>query len=107
MPKHSKRQSHPYEVSIPDFTSWTNKKMIFMNAVQGGVVYLNCVPFTVGEVMKHIGLYIFHGVVPSPQVEMKFQSTKKMKLMVVTSSMKPLAQERRRGTDNSKLFLPL
>ena len=107
MSKHSKRQSHPDEVSIADFTSWTNKKMIFMNAVQGGVVYLNCVPFTVGEVMKHIGLYIFHGVVPSPQVEMKFQSTKKMKLMVVTSSMKPLAQERRRGTDNSKLFLPL
>ena len=30
--------------------------MVFMNAGQGGFVYLNYVPFTVDEVMKHIGL---------------------------------------------------
>jgi len=42
----------------------------------GGSIYPNCVPFSVDEVKKHIGLYIFHGIAPSPQVEMKFQSTK-------------------------------
>ena len=53
MPKHSKSQSHTEKVSIADFTSWTNKKMIFMNAGQGGVVYQNCVNFTVDGVIKH------------------------------------------------------
>ena len=47
MPKHSKRQSHPDEVSIADLASCTKNKL---------VVYPNCVPFTVDEVMKHIGL---------------------------------------------------
>ena len=81
--------------------------MIFMNAGQGGVVYPNGISFTVDKVMKHIGLYIFHGLAPSPQVEMRFQSTIKIKSMVVTSYMKPLAQEQRRGTSNPKIVLPL
>ena len=75
MPKKSKRQSHPSEVSIADFASWTNKKILLMNAGKGGVQYPNCVPFDVDETMKHIGLYMFHGLSPSPQIEMKFQST--------------------------------
>ena len=79
-----------------------------MNAGQGGVVYPNCVPFTMDEFMKHKRLYIFNGLASSPQVEMEFQSTKKTKLIVVvTSSMKPLAQEQQRGTENSNIFLPL
>ena len=75
MPKHSKRQSHPDEVTVADFTTWTNKKMILMNAGKGGSVYPNCHPFSVDEVMQHIGLYILQGLAPSPQIEMKFQST--------------------------------
>ena len=72
MPKDSNRHSHTDEVSISDLTSWTNKKMVFMNAGQGGVMYLNCVTFTVDDVIKHIGLYILHGLAPSPQEETKF-----------------------------------
>ena len=37
-------------------------------------MYPNFVPFTVDYVMKRIGLYIFHGLAPSTQVEIKFQS---------------------------------
>jgi len=76
---HSKRQAHPDEVSIADLTSWTNKKLLLMNAGSGGSIYPNCVQFSVDKVKKHLGLYIFHGIVPSPQVEMKFQSTKNNK----------------------------
>ena len=47
-----------------------------MNADRGGSVYLNCLPFSVDENMQHIGLYILQGLAPSPQIEMKFQSTK-------------------------------
>ena len=32
MPKHAKRQSHPDTVTIADFTSWTNKKILLANA---------------------------------------------------------------------------
>ena len=71
MPKHSKCQSHPDKLSIADLTSLTNNKIIFMNAGQGGFLYPNCILFTVYEVMKQIGLYIFHGLSPSLQVEIK------------------------------------
>ena len=51
-------------------------KLLLMNAIPGGSIYPNCTPFAVDDVMKHLGLYIFHIIAPSPQVEMKFQSTK-------------------------------
>ena len=51
-----------------------------MNAGKGGSIYPNCKPVTVDEMMQHIGLYILHGLAPSPQVEMKFQSTKQNKV---------------------------
>ena len=72
MPKHSKRHAHRNEVSIADFTSWTNRKMILMNAGKGGSLYPHCNPFTVDEVMQHIGIYIWNGLSPSPQIDMKF-----------------------------------
>ena len=48
-----------------------------MNAGEGGSVYPKCQPFTVDEICKHIGIYIFYELTPSPQVEMKFQSSKR------------------------------
>ena len=75
MPKHSKRHAYRDVVSIADFTSWTNKKMILMNAGKGGTLYPHCNPFTVDEVMKHIGKSILNGLSPSPQTDMKFQSS--------------------------------
>ena len=71
MPINSKRQAHPDEVTTADFTPWTNKKLLLMNAGSGGIIFPKCTPFAVDEVIKHLGLYIFHGIAPSPQVEMK------------------------------------
>ena len=49
--------------------------MIHMNAGKGGTLYPHYNPFTVDEVMKHIGIYIWNGLSPSPQIDMKFQSS--------------------------------
>ena len=76
MPIHYKIQAHPDEVTISYFTSYTNKKLLLMNAGPGGSIYPNFAPCAVDEVMKHLGIYIFHVILPSPRVEMKFQSTK-------------------------------
>lgn len=45
------------------------------NSGEGGTQYLSFKPFTVNEVMQHIGLYILHGIAPSPQIEMKLESS--------------------------------
>ena len=54
-----KRKSHSDEVTIGYFTSWTNKKLILMNAGPCGSIYPNYKKFAVDEVMKHIGIYAF------------------------------------------------
>ena len=46
-----------------------------MNAGKGGTLYPHYNPFTVDEVMKHIGIYIWNGLSPSPQIDLKFQSS--------------------------------
>ena len=48
--------------------------MIRMNAGKGRSVYSKCKPFTVDEMMQHIGLYVSHGLAPSHQIKMNFQS---------------------------------
>ena len=58
MPINSKRQAHPDEVTIADFISWTKNKLILSNVGPGGIIYPNCTPFSVDEVMKHLGIYI-------------------------------------------------
>ena len=45
-----------------------------MNAGQKDGVYPNFVKFTTEEIEKHIFLYVFQGLSPSPRVEMKFKS---------------------------------
>ena len=53
--------------------SWTNTKARMMNAGLGGK-YSDFVDFSLVELMRHVGLYLFHGLSPSPQVEMKFKT---------------------------------
>ena len=74
MPREKRRQENPDVVSIVDFTTWTNTKAVMENAGPGGVLYPEFTPFSNDEVMQHLGLYIVHGLAPSPQVSMKFQS---------------------------------
>ena len=46
--------------------------------MQGGAsVYPNCKPFIVDGLCGHIGVYIFHELAPSPQLDMEFQLTSK------------------------------
>ena len=53
--------------------SWTNMKAMMLNGGLGGT-YNSFTPFSLRELMKHVALYLFHGLSPSPQVEMKFRS---------------------------------
>ena len=55
-------------------TSFTNHKALLSSAGTEGKVYPDYIPFTNDELRKHIGLYMVHGLAPSPQVSMKFSS---------------------------------
>ena len=56
--------------------SWTNTKAHMQNAGLGGGKYPDFKNFTLDELLRYFGLYLFHGLSPSPKVEMKFQSSK-------------------------------
>lgn len=47
-------------------TKWTNMKVILAGAREGGTCYRDFHPFTVKEIQKHLGIYVFNGVAPSP-----------------------------------------
>ena len=58
--------------SIELLTKWTNQKAILAGAGKDGTCYKDFFPFTAQEFRQHIGLYIFHGLSPSPRVENNF-----------------------------------
>ena len=60
--------------SMENALSWTNTKARMQNAGLGGR-YPDFKDFTLDELMKHTILYLFQGLSPSPQVEMKFKSS--------------------------------
>lgn len=60
--------------TVGDWCKFTNLKAMLSNAGKDGTIYKDFVPFTVHEIMKHIGVYFIHGVSPSPQVEQKMRS---------------------------------
>jgi hypothetical protein len=62
---------HP---SICTWTKYTNNKAISCQAGAGGAIYRKFKPFSMVEIRQHLRLYIFNGLAPSPQVEMKFQA---------------------------------
>jgi hypothetical protein len=74
--------SNPYEwfeafcpTKLTDlWTSYTNVKALKANAGNKGRIYPDFIPFKPDELRQHIGVYILHGLSPSPQLTMKFQS---------------------------------
>ena len=52
---------------------WTNQRAT-LDCAALGVEYNSFKPFTLEELMRHIGLYLLHGLSRSPQVEMKFKA---------------------------------
>ena len=47
-----------------------------MNAGQADSLYPNFKPFAVDEIRQHVGLHAFHGISPSPKINMKFKNQK-------------------------------
>ena len=62
------------QFSMESCLSWTNTKARVQNAGLGGI-YPDFIDFKLDELMKHTALYLFQGISPSPQVEMKFKSS--------------------------------
>ena len=71
-----KIQSHTKEIRVSQFTTCLHNKLIFINTGECGTIYPKYDPFTVYEVMKHIGLHISNGLVTSPKVETEYWSAK-------------------------------
>ena len=55
------------------WTTFTNMKAMLANAGQEGEIYPDFTRFTTNELRKHLGVYIFHGLCPSPEIGMKFR----------------------------------
>ena len=77
LPVHRRRQDHPDVFTLEEMTTWTNRKAYLSNAGEGGSNYSHWKPFSIDEVQKHLGIYIFNGLSPSPQVTMKFNTQEK------------------------------
>ena len=67
-------------ISFELLTSWTNLKATLAGAGKGGTYYTDFVSFSVEEIRQHMGLYIFHGLSPSPRIEYKFSPQHKDKV---------------------------
>ena len=59
--------------SIHKIMQWTNLKATLADAGTGGSYYPNFKPFKTHEIRQHLGLYVLHGLAPSPQIEQKFK----------------------------------
>ena len=44
------------------------------NAGNVGEIYSDFYPFTLDEMRRHLGVYIVHGLSPSPEASMKFNT---------------------------------
>ena len=55
-------------------TKWANMKACLAGAGKGGTCYKDYKPFTVDELRRHVGIYIWNGLSPSPRVEYMFCS---------------------------------
>ena len=61
-------------MSFEQMVAWSNVKVMQAEVGREGNVYPDCTNFTSREICQHVGLYIFHGLVPSPQLADKFKS---------------------------------
>ena len=70
-----RRQSSTDQLySISQAVKWTNTRGDIEKAADPDGKYNDFQHFDVEELMKHVGLILFQGLSPSPQVEMKFSS---------------------------------
>ena len=61
--------------SFQQFTKWTNQKAHHSGASEGSTGYYKTFKyFSIHKIQQHMGLYIWHGLQPSPRVEYKFSS---------------------------------
>ena len=58
--------------SFKKLTDWTNAKAI-MNGAGNRIYKDEWTPFTPKEIRQHFGLYVMHGLAPTPRVEYKFR----------------------------------
>jgi hypothetical protein len=71
-PHNNRDAEHP---SVQTSTPYTNAKAMMLQAGEGGTIYQDFKPFSMHKICQHLGLYIFNRLNPSPQVELKFQSS--------------------------------
>lgn len=74
LPHTPDRKKNYSDFNTSTWTSYLNFKAQMVNAGQVGQVYPDFKPFTVRETEQFIGVYILHGLSPTPRVEMKFKS---------------------------------
>ncbi len=61
-------------VTMAEWTTYSNTKPMLSNAGQKGGICPEVTPFSPQEIKSFLGLYVLHGLTPSPQVKMKFKS---------------------------------
>jgi len=95
VPKGQKKEMISFEL----LTKWTNLKATLANAGQEKGLYPEFRPFTVREVRQHLGLYVFQGVAPCPQIQKRFKPQRVDKVHgndFIYSSFGPNAERRHR-----------
>ena len=70
--KYSPNENKAGGFSFHNLTKWTNTKAINADAGRDGTTYKDFLPFNVQELRSHFGVYLLHGLSPSPRVEYKF-----------------------------------
>ena len=55
-------------MSFQQLSQWENIMSSLSGAVPDGVFYKFFRPFNPNKIHHHLGLYIFHGISPSPQI---------------------------------------
>ena len=72
IPTKRKRQDNNItKFTIEDITAWINTKAMMMNSGRIGGMYYLFENFIVAELKKHLALYMYNGLSPSPRVERK------------------------------------
>ena len=59
---------------MDDMTAWITVKAMIANAGKQGGKYADFIDFTKCELVSHLSLYLFHAILPSPRLDMKFKS---------------------------------
>ena len=75
LPSKNKKQDHRTQFTLEKVLSWTNFQARVLESAGLGGKYAHFTDFSLKEMKQHMDLYLFQGLSPSPQVEMKFASS--------------------------------